>query len=115
MNRKPHFSLTRRAGGFVFISGQLALDENLELAGNDIVSQTRRCLENVRAAFATENVTLEDVVKVLVWLADPDDFWTFNETYAEFFPESPPVRTTVGSALMVLICSGVLFQKIQLA
>lgn len=98
---KPHFSLTRRAGGFVFVSGQLPFDEDMKIVEGDIALQTRRCLNNLNAALMTEGLTLADAVKITIWLTDPDDFSTFNSTYAEYFPTSPPVRTTIGSTLMV--------------
>ena len=98
--RKPHFSLTRRAGGFVFVSGQLAFDGNMTIVDGGIEAQTRQCLRNIEAALGTEGLGLADVVKVMVWLSDADDFWPFNSVYAEYFPESPPVRSTVGSTLM---------------
>lgn len=98
--RMPHFSLTRRAGGFVFVSGQLAFDEDMHIVDGGIEEQTRRCLENLRSAFESEGVAMADVIKVMVWLAQEEDFWTFNDVYAEYFPEAPPVRSTVGSTLM---------------
>ena len=99
--RKPHFSLTRRAGGFVFVSGQLPFDSEGNIVDADIVRQTEQCLQNVKAAFEGEGLTLADAIKVTVWLTNPDDFWAFDEAYARFFPVTPPVRTTVGSVLMV--------------
>ena len=98
---KPHFSLTRRAGDLVFVSGQLPVDENMNIVQGDITIQTRACLDNLTSALKTEGLTLKQVVKVTVWLTDPNDFPAFNETYAGYFPDSPPVRTTVGAELMV--------------
>ena len=97
----PHFSTTRRAGDLVFVSGQLPFDDEGNIVAGDIVVQTRRCLDNVAAALATEGLSLADAVKVQVWLTDTADFAAFNATYAEYFPDSPPARTTVGSTLMV--------------
>nr|XP_061804791.1 protein DfrA-like [Nerophis lumbriciformis] len=97
----PHFSLTRRAGGFVFVSGQLPFDEDMQIVEGDIVVQTRQCLSNLEGALKTEGLTLADAVKITVWLTQREDFPRFNETYAEYFPDLAPVRTTVGSSLMV--------------
>lgn len=99
--KTPHFSLTRRAGGFVFVSGQLPFDENMQIVGDDIETQTRQCLDNLRAALRREDLDLADTIKIMVWLSDPEDFWAFNSTYAEFFPDIRPARTTVGATLTV--------------
>lgn len=100
-DRMPHFSLTRRAGGFVFVSGQLPFDDNMKIVDGGIEAQTRRCLENLEAALRQQRLGLADVVKVTVWLNDADDFWAFDAAYADYFPDTPPVRTTVGSTLTV--------------
>lgn len=97
----PHFSLTRRAGGFVFVSGQLPFDDDMQIVNGDIAVQTRQCLDNLNKALSNEGLSLADAIKITVWLTDPDDFHAFNATYAEYFPDLPPVRTTVGSMLMV--------------
>ncbi len=98
---KPHFALTREAGGFVFVSGQLPFDGEMNIVPGGIAVQTRQCLDNLSSALASQNLTLTDVVKITVWLTDAENFKIFNETYAEYFPGLPPVRTTVGSSLMV--------------
>ncbi len=98
---KPHFSAARRAGDFVFVSGQLPFDNDMQIVSGDIVVQTQVVLNNIAVALATADCGLEDVVKTMVWLKDPDDFPGFNATYAEFFPNHPPARATVGSQLMV--------------
>ncbi len=100
-NLRPHFSLTRRAGGFVFVSGQLPFDESMRIVEGGIETQTRQCLDNLQAALITEGVGLTDIVKMMVWLANTDDFWVFNGAYAEYFPDTPPVRSTVGATLAV--------------
>ena len=99
--RKPHFSLTRRAGGFVFVSGQLPFDSAGKIVDWDIARQTEQCLQNVQAAFESAGLSLADTIKITVWLTNPDDFWAFDEAYAGYFPGTPPVRTTVGAVLMV--------------
>jgi len=100
-DQSPHFSLTRHAGGFIFVSGQLPFDRNMDIVEGGIVRQTQQCLDNLQAAFQAEGASLADAVKIMVWLTDPEDFWTFNEAYAEYFPGLPPTRTTVGATLMV--------------
>ena len=98
---RPHFSPVRRAGDFLFVSGQLPFASGRQLVEGGIREQTGQCLLNVAAALATEGATLEHVVKVMVWLTDTADFPAFNQAYAELFPGTPPARATVCSALMV--------------
>lgn len=95
------FSPAVRAGDFVYISGQVAMNENGELEPGGIEAQTRRTMENVIAALALADCTLDDVVKANCWLDDTRDFWTFNRVYASFFPNGAPARSTVRSQLMV--------------
>jgi 2-iminobutanoate/2-iminopropanoate deaminase len=90
-----------RAGGFVFLSGQLGLTAEGKLAGPDIAAQTRQALENIKALLAEAGCGLGAIVKTTVWLTDTADFATFNPVYAEYFPERPPVRSTVCSALVL--------------
>ncbi len=90
-----------RAGDFVFVSGQVAMDDQGEIISGGIVAQTRKTIDNIVAVLDSAGCTLEDVVKVNVWLDDPRDFWSFNRVYAEYFTDAPPARSTVASAIMV--------------
>ncbi|MDQ3878924.1 MAG: Rid family detoxifying hydrolase [Actinomycetota bacterium] len=81
------------ANGFVFCSGQIALDPGTnELIQGTIADETRRCLENLQAVLAEAGVGFEHVVKVTAYLADIEDFGEFNEAYALFAGSSPPAR-----------------------
>lgn len=95
------FSPATRAGDFVFISGQVAMNERGEIEPGGIEAQTKRTMENVIAVLEMAGCTLDDVAKVNVWLDDPRDFWTFNRVYASYFPNGAPARSTVKSQLMV--------------
>lgn len=95
------FSPAVRAGDFVFVSGQVAMDKNGEIIPGGIASQTRQTMKNIAAVLAQAGCTLQDVVKVNVWLDDPRDFWTFNRVYAECFGGHQPARSTVRSQLVV--------------
>jgi 2-iminobutanoate/2-iminopropanoate deaminase len=85
-----------RAGGFLFLSGQLAIDPPTgKLIGGDIRVQTERVLKNVTAILQAAGSSLSKVVKTTVYLADMDDFQHMNEVYTGFFSEWKPARTTV--------------------
>lgn len=97
----PHFSNTSRAGNLVFVSGQLPFSAPGVIVEGNIEDQVSQCLTNIEAALLSEGLTLQHIVKTMVWLTSPDDFPAFNRIYAEFFPGNPPARATVCSALMV--------------
>src|ERR1700682_903768 len=83
-------SLATKAGGFVFVSGQLAKDENGDVIAGGIEAHTRQTMKNVAHALALAGCSLEDVVKATVWLDDARDFDEFNRVYGEFFPGNKP-------------------------
>src|ERR1700751_3607505 len=88
------FSSAVKAGPFVFVSGQVAMDDNGEIVPGGIEAQTRQTLRNVEKALALAGCTLGGVAKATVWLDDARDFWSFNRVYAEFFGASQPARST---------------------
>ena len=93
------YSQAARAGGFVFCSGQVALDPNSgELVGADVTEQTERCMANLKAVLEAAGVGFDDVVKVTAYLTDINDFRDFNEVYGRYFKSDPPARATVGVA-----------------
>jgi len=87
-------------GNLVFVAGQGPLDPVTgNPVGSTIEEQTEAVLRNVGAILAAAGATLDDVVKSTVHLADLSLFGRFDSTYARFFSDPKPVRTTVGSAL----------------
>lgn len=90
-----------RAGDFVFLSGQLGLTKTGQLAGDDIVTQTHQCMENIRTLLTQGGCGMSDVIKATVWLVERADFGAFNRVYATYFSEQPPVRSTVVSGLVL--------------
>jgi 2-iminobutanoate/2-iminopropanoate deaminase len=84
------------AQGFVFCSGQIALDPSTgQLVEGGIREQTRRVLSNLREILEAAGSGLERVVRVSAYLSDLGDFQAFNEVYQEFFRPPYPARTTV--------------------
>ncbi|MBP1653472.1 MAG: endoribonuclease [Bacteroidetes bacterium] len=80
----------------VFTAGQIAIvPATGALAGDDIRTQTRQVLENVSAILRAAGTSLDRVVKTTVFVKDMGEFQAMNEVYAEFFPSSPPARSTV--------------------
>ncbi len=100
VHRMP-LSKAVRAGEWVFVSGQTAIDKDGSVLAGGIEAQTRRVLEGIRAVLEEAGSSLAEVVKTTVWLVDPRDFWSFNRVYGEFFPEQPPARSTVRADLML--------------
>lgn len=93
------FSHVTRVGDLLFVSGQVGIDPSTkQVVEGGIAPQTRQTLENLKRALGLANASLEHVVKVNVFLTDMNDFAAFNAVYREFFPSSPPSRTTVGTS-----------------
>lgn len=90
------YSQAIRSGEFIFCAGQIPLDPATgKIVEGDISVQTRRVLDNLSAVLDAAGGSLSRVIKTTVFLANLDDFKQMNETYAEFFPSMPPVRSTV--------------------
>jgi 2-iminobutanoate/2-iminopropanoate deaminase len=90
------YSQAVRAGNTVYVSGQLPIDPATgAFAGQDIASQSRQSLENVRAILASAGGGLESVVKMTVFLKSMEDFEMMNKVYAEYFPSDCPARSAV--------------------
>lgn len=92
------FSKAVRAGGFLFLSGQLAMDTNGNILEGDVVAQTRAVLECVAATLQECGASMADVVRTTVWLGNLDDFAAFNEEYRRHFT-GLPARSTVEARL----------------
>ena len=89
------YSQAVKAGGFIWCSGQIALDpESGVLVSNEIKSQTEQVMKNISAVLAASGATFEDVVKTSCFLADINDFAEFNDVYAKYFT-SRPARSCV--------------------
>lgn len=85
-----------KAGGFLFVSGQLPLDPATgAFAGEDITAQTRQSLTNIKAIVEAGGMSMADVVRVGVFLKNMDDFAAMNAVYAEFFTGDCPARAAV--------------------
>ena len=82
--------------GFVFASGQIALDPaSGDMVAGGIEEQTTRVMENVKAVLAAAGTDFTKVVKTTCFLTDMADFAAFNGVYATYFPENPPARSCI--------------------
>lgn len=91
---KPHLTSSVRHNDTVILSGQLAFDKDGAIHG-DVSAQTETILRNISGILASHGLSLDDVGKTTVWLANREDFVQFNRTYATIFGTHRPARSTV--------------------
>ncbi len=90
------YSQAIEANGFIYASGQLPIDTATgKFPEGGIKEQTRQSLTNVKAILEEAGLTLKNVVKTTVYLADMADFGEMNEVYSQFFSEPFPARSAV--------------------
>src|SRR5690242_17742449 len=87
------YSQAVQAGGFLFCSGQVALDPVTGVVtSQDVVEQTQRVMENIGAVLDAAGCTWESIVKTTIFLKSMNDFPKVNEVYGKYFQSSPPAR-----------------------
>ena len=85
-----------RAGGFLFLSGQIPLDpKTMTVVAGDVAAQTEQALMNMKAVLESQGLDFSDVVKTTVFIKDMNDFGRINEIYAKFFTKDAPARSCV--------------------
>jgi 2-iminobutanoate/2-iminopropanoate deaminase len=95
------YSHAVRSGGLLFCSGQIPIDAaSGELIGASASAQARRCLENLDAVARAAGTTLARAVRITIYMVELGAFAEVNEVCAEFFPDDPPARATVGVAAL---------------
>ena len=88
------YSQAIKVANFLFISGQLPLDPQTgNIIGDDIETQTRQSIENIRSILSSVGASLSDVVKTTVFLKDIGDYSQMNQTYQEYFDRDAPARS----------------------
>jgi reactive intermediate/imine deaminase len=91
------YSQAIASGSLVFLSGQIPLEPTtMELVAGDVRAQTRQVFDNLAAVAAAAGGSLNDVVKLTVYLVDLNDFATVNEVMSERFTEPFPARAAIG-------------------
>lgn len=97
------FSDAVRVGDLLFVSGQLGVDENLELVPGGIQAETRAALEHIRRILEANGSSMSRVVKCTCMLADMSDWPKMNEVYVTYFPPGRlPARSAFGAANLAL-------------
>ncbi len=94
------YSQAVRAGATVYLSGQIGLDPVTMQLREGIDAQTQQVFRNLRAVAAAAGATLDDAVKVTVFLTDLTNFAKVNQAMAEYFREPYPARAAVGVAAL---------------
>jgi 2-iminobutanoate/2-iminopropanoate deaminase len=96
------FSPAIKAGDYIFVSGQGGF-KNPETGETikGIEAQTRQCLQNMKQVLEVAGASLEDVVKVTVFLGDVTDYDKMNDVYQAYFPKYPPARSTAVTGLVI--------------
>ena len=90
------YSQANAAGGFLFTAGQIPLDPTtMEIVGTTAAEQAHQALANAKAVVEAAGLTLDDVVKVTVFILDMGEFANINEVYQTFFSAEPPARSVV--------------------
>jgi 2-iminobutanoate/2-iminopropanoate deaminase len=91
-----HYSPAVRFGNLLFCAGQIPLDPaSGDIVGQTPAEQTRQCLRNLQAVCAAADATLEDALRLTVYMTDIGFAAQVNEAYASFFPKDPPARAAV--------------------
>ncbi len=91
------YSQAIQSGNFVFLSGQIPLDPaTMEVVGGDFEARARRVFENLKAVAEAAGGTLDQIVKLNIYLTDMDNFATVNAVMAEYFNEPYPARAALG-------------------
>jgi 2-iminobutanoate/2-iminopropanoate deaminase len=94
------YSPAVHAGDFVFLSGQVPVDQETgELIGRDVASQTHAVIDRIERVLHLAGAELSDVVSVAAYLADINEWDAFNDAYKTRFQTPFPARTTVGAGL----------------
>lgn len=86
----------RKAGNFLYVSGQVGVDPETATAPRDVAEQTAQTLKNMETVLKTAGATLNNVVKTTVFLTDMSNFAVMNEAYQQAFEAPRPSRSTIG-------------------
>lgn len=95
------YSQAVKTGGFIFLSGQLAIDPaTMEIVPGCVACQAEQVIKNMTAVLESQGLSLADVVKTTVFLQSMGDFAAVNEVYGKYFAEKAPARSCVEVAAL---------------
>jgi len=95
------YSQAIRSGNLVFLSGQIPLDPaTMEIVDGDFDTRARRVFENLKAVTEAAGGTLDQIVKLTIYLTDLDNFAAVNAAMADYFVEPYPARAALGVAAL---------------
>ena len=103
--RLPVFSSAVRSGDFIFLSGALGAQPNVnppQVIEGGIEAETRQTMENIITVLDAAGATLEDLIKCTVYLADIEDYAAMNAVYVQFMPAEPPARAALAGSGLAL-------------
>ncbi len=103
--RLPVFSTAIRNGGLLFLSGQIGSMPGVsppKVVDGGVGPETRQVFENIKTVLAAAGLTLDNVVKCTVFLADIADYGAMNEVYLTYFPNVPPARSAMAGSGLAL-------------
>ena len=90
------YSQAVKAGGFLYLSGQIPLDpQTMAVVPGCVACQAEQALKNMSAVLESQGLTTDDVVKTTVFIKDMNDFAKVNEVYAKYFAKDAPARSCV--------------------
>ncbi len=90
------YSQAVEVGGFIFCSGQIALDAKTgQVVSGGVSEQTKKVMQNIEAVLSSAGLTFSNVIKTTIFLIDMNDFASVNEIYAGYFKDAPPARSTI--------------------
>lgn len=90
------YTPVKQAGNTYYVSGQVGIDPNTKSAQSDIKSQTKQVLDNMKHVLAESGLSMNDVVKVTIYLTDMEQFGDVNAIYETYFTAPRPARACVG-------------------
>lgn len=94
------YSIVTEANGFVFLSGQVAIDPSGGPTPHDVADQTQLILDNIGNILSDLGLGFTDIVKTTIFLSDIRDYGTVNEVYGRVFSAEPPARSAVQAAAL---------------
>ncbi len=103
----------RQAGNIYFVSGQVGIHADTQIAAKDISSQTAQALDNLKDLLAQNGLGMENVVKTTIYLKNMADFDDMNTTYLTYFTEPRPARSSVEVAGLPRLAENELLIEIE--